>query len=222
MKHLIQSLIISIAVIGIATPSFADGDHEDRGWDRDKKEQSHHSKKDKHHGNPFDKIMEQLDDLNDKLDELLAEGVDLRGVTQNWDKKLDSTNEDTNSCNSDRFTCLWPTDEFPDGAAVRDNETGLVWERAPVLGGWEWTGAIDQCINRSVGGRKGWHLPMREQLGTMADASGGYPAFPAVHPFINVDTPNPTNRYWSATTDADHLDQACRLLLGSGTLGKRR
>ena len=36
MKHLIQTLIISIAVIGIATPSFADGDKEDRGWDSDK------------------------------------------------------------------------------------------------------------------------------------------------------------------------------------------
>jgi streptogramin lyase len=60
MKHLIQLLIISIAVIGIATPSFAGDDREDRGWDRDKKEQSHNSKKDKHHGNPFDEIRGHL------------------------------------------------------------------------------------------------------------------------------------------------------------------
>ena len=51
MKHLIQSLIISIAVIGIAAPSFAGDDREDRGWDRDKKEKWHYSKTENHRHN---------------------------------------------------------------------------------------------------------------------------------------------------------------------------
>ena len=48
MRHLLQSLIISFAVIAIASPSFAGNDREDKNWDRDKKEQNHHSKKEKH------------------------------------------------------------------------------------------------------------------------------------------------------------------------------
>ena len=48
MRYLLQSLIISFAVIAIATPSFAGDDRDDKMWDRDKKEQGYHSKKDKH------------------------------------------------------------------------------------------------------------------------------------------------------------------------------
>jgi len=41
MRHLLRSLIISFAVIAIASPSFARDDREDKRWDRDKKEQHH-------------------------------------------------------------------------------------------------------------------------------------------------------------------------------------
>jgi len=208
MKHLIQSLIISIAVIGIASPSFADGDREDKGRDRDKKEQSHHSKKDKQHGNPFNKIVEQLDELNYKLDELLAKDVDLRGVTQNWDKELDSTNGDTNGCNSDRFTCIRPTDEHPDGVAVRDNETGLVWPRFVTLERFEWGAAIEHCARQEVASRFGWHLPRREQLASLIDNSATGPIpLPDGHPFVGL---RPTN-LWTATVEVERsVDSAPR------------
>ena len=199
MRHLLRSLIISIAVIGIASPSFAGDDRDDNKWDRDKKEQSHQNKKDNHDrypGNPLKKIMKQLDDLNDKLDDLLANGVDLRGVTQNWDKKLDSTNGYANGCDSDRFTCIWPTDEHPDGAAVRDNETGLVWERSPDIDVRNWYDAIIFCGAQEVGGRKGWHLPLKEQLASLIDPSNRDPALPSHHPFINIQN----ETYHTATT----------------------
>ena len=69
---------------------------------------------------------------------------DLCSVTQNWDKKLP---------NAARFTILT---EF-DSEAVRDNETGLVWERS-LAGGAEinWASASYTCINKSVAGRKAW------------------------------------------------------------------
>ena len=215
MKCGLASLIMLLALTIADYPSLADdASNKEYGDQRRDGEKSFLE----YRGNPFMQIIDQLDNLNDKLDELLVNSPDLRGVTQNWDKKLDSTNSDVNGCNSDRFTCIWPTDEYPDGSAVRDEETGLMWERAPVLGGFVWTSAIAECRNRVVSGRKGWHLPTVEQLGTMVDASGGYPAFPTVHPFFNVDTPNPTNRYWSSTTDAANLNKAHRLLLGSGIL----
>lgn len=154
-------------------------------------------------------ILDRLDDLEGKVDNLqtdvdnLPTGVDLRGVTQNWDKKLDATNGGTTAgregCDSDRFTCL-----FGD-TAVRDNETGIVWDRDPDTGTRTWASSISHCANREVGGRKGWSLPMREQLATLVDRTGtgvdgnGDPLkLPDGHPFLNVQSAN----YWSASTNA--------------------
>jgi hypothetical protein len=143
-------------------------------------------------GQPFAEILAQIAILNDKLNDLLAkEDVDLRGVTQNWDKKLDSTNgEEANGCNSDRFTCL-----FGD-TVVRDNETGLVWDRSPEANTQaSWQRAIDHCVEREVDGQKGFHLPMIEQLTSLAplvatDLNSG--------PFSNVQSAD----YWSASSRA--------------------
>ena len=49
-----------------------------------------------------------------------------------WDQILPADDGDSNNgCNSSRFTCVMPTSAHPDGEAVRDNETGLVWELGP-------------------------------------------------------------------------------------------
>jgi hypothetical protein len=131
-------------------------------------------------GQPFGEILEAI-----------------RGVTQNWDKKLDATNGEADGCNSERFTCVL------DEQAVRDNETGLVWDRNPDSDTPSWFLAISNCANREVGGRKGFHLPLMEQLASLVDTSGtgvddsGDPVkLPDGHPFKNVQS----NFYWSATT----------------------
>ena len=184
MKQLLRSLIIALAVVAVASPSFAGGDHDE----------------DKGHGNPLQKIVKQLDELNDKLDELLASGVDLRGVTQNWDKKLDSTNGDGNGCNSDRFTCIWATDEHPAGVAVRDNETGLVWQRFVTSQRFEWADAVEHCARQEIASRFGWHLPAFEQLASLLDNSAtGAVALPDGHPFVGF---YPSN-WWSATVEVN-------------------
>jgi hypothetical protein len=122
-----------------------------------------------------------------KLDQILAatrgqQALDLRGVTQNWDKKLNSTNGGADGCNSDRFSCVL------DSQAVRDNETGLVWERTPEGVTRTWEDAIRTCWQRQAGGRMGFHLPTIEQLASLVDpavASPG-PTLPPGHPFQNV------------------------------------
>jgi hypothetical protein len=149
----------------------------------------------------------QMSDQDDVRVTVMA--VDLQGVTQNWDKMLDSTNGDANGCNSDRFTCL-----FGD-TVVRDNETGLVWERTPLIGGRTWPEAISHCARREVGGRKGFHLPMREQLASLGDSSNSNPSLPTGHPFLNVQSAG----YWSATTDADDPADAWGVDFGSGYIG---
>ena len=157
----------------------------------------------------------KIDDLQNDVDNLSTE-VDLRGVTQNWDKKLDSTNGEANGCNSDRFTCLWP-DETGEPTAVRDNETGLVWERNPDTQSRIWGFAISHCSGQVVGGRRGWSLPMREQLATLADSRNSDPALPTGHPFLNVQSVY----HWSASTHVMGPTRAWGVFFSGGQVGFR-
>ncbi len=89
------------------------------------------------------------------------------------------------------------------GVAYCDQETGLVWEVSPAAGFFNWAGAISHCATRQVGGRKGWSLPMREQLASLVDTNsvlciGGGLCLPDSHPFQNVQSAD----YWSGSTTA--------------------
>ncbi len=88
----------------------------------------------------------------------------------------------------DRFVLVLPTEGNPNGEAVLDRETCLVWELAPSDTKLDWDAAIHHCINNTVGSRMGWHLPTIEQLLTLIDrnAPSGGPLLPAGHPFKNV------------------------------------
>jgi len=132
-----------------------------------------------------------------------ADAKDLDGVTQNWDKKLPA-NDPGGPCPaiSSRFTCVL------DGAGVRDNETGLVWERSPSTSTFDWQLARGRCASLTVGGRMGWRLPSHAELTSIADPtappSATLPTLPPGHPFSNVQRAG----YWSATTDADNSNNA--------------
>ena len=144
------------------------------------------------------------------------------GTYPAWDKILPA-NDGVDSCNSSRFTCVMPTAANQDGEAVRDNETGLTWERSPSITGGPnsngtrpWVSAISHCANRTVGGRKGWELPMRNQLASLVDPSVASlgPTLPPGHPFSNVQSRN----YWSATTFADNPTLAWGVLFANGNV----
>ncbi len=130
----------------------------------------------------------------------------LRLLVPSWDQLLDSTNGEADGCNSDRFTCVLG------GAAVRDNETGLVWDRSPAVALRTWDDAIVHCSIREVGGRMGWHVPMKEQLASLVDKSNRDPALPTDHPFLNIWNVG----YWSATTDTDTPWHVWRVLFATG------
>jgi len=90
----------------------------------------------------------------DKLDQILAaisggSGSQEGNHTLRWDQVIPAAT---------RFVVL---SDFG-GAAVRDNETGLVWERSPLttLHPWDpgadrFNSALAQCADRTTGGRKG-------------------------------------------------------------------
>jgi Protein of unknown function (DUF1566) len=106
---------------------------------------------------------------------------------ESWDDKIPNANQ--------RFKVL---SEFSD-SAVLDKETQLVWEKSPATNSGSWSGAISFCINKNVGGRKGWRLPSIPELASLIDPTQSNPSLPAGHPFLNVQTVQ-NDFYWSATT----------------------
>jgi uncharacterized protein DUF1566 len=57
-----------------------------------------------------------------------------------------------------------------DGTAVFDKETGLLWQRAPVVNvRYTWEQAVLQCAGVSLAERKGWHLPSIVELESLLD-----------------------------------------------------
>src|SRR5437867_2187969 len=136
----------------------------------------------------------------------------IQGLPQAWDKTLPA-NDPGGACpsNSSRFTCVMG------GTAVRDNETGLVWERSPDTDFHSWRlarGFAFGCTAREVGGRKGWRLPSFAELASLVDPSVAGPSLPAGHPFTNVQS----NKYWSATTDAHDPTSAVIVDFSTGTV----
>ncbi len=71
--------------------------------------------------------------------------IDLSGVTQNWDKVIPA---------AQRFVVL----PAFNNDAVRDNETGLVWEQSPSTATNDWTNARFMC-HRTTGAAKAGACP---------------------------------------------------------------
>lgn len=95
-----------------------------------------------------------------------------------WSQKLDSTDGDSEGCDSSRFKCVL------DGEAVLDMETGLVWEKTVNNGTNVWFGAAGFCNQETTGDRRGWRLAALEELLSLADCAGGMCTLPPDHPFF--------------------------------------
>lgn len=139
---------------------------------------------DDRHKNPFTRILHKLDQILTKLDSGGGNG----NHTLRWDTNLPAAR---------RFVVL----EAFNNEAVLDHETGLVWERSPdptVNGHTDWRTARSECINRHVGGTRGWRLPSMAELASVMDPSLPAPFVPA-----NVFSAVQSAQYWSATQATD-------------------
>ena len=99
--------------------------------------------------------------------------------------------------------------------AVFDAETGLVWEKSPSTTPQNWVAAQLFCNNKIVGNRRGWRLPIIQELASLGDPTRTNPALPAGHPFINVQS----SVYWSASTVASDATGAWGVLFSNGGVG---
>lgn len=103
---------------------------------------------------------------------------------------------------------------------VTDNCTRLMWEKAsaPLIGGFNWSRALDRCENMTLAGHDDWRMPNAIEAitiinyGTISAPHGvtySYPEFNRV----NGDT------MWTSTTDqASHPDRAYEASFIRGTV----
>jgi hypothetical protein len=153
-----------------------------------------------HHLNPFKQILL-------KLDEVL---LNLNGARGGGEEGNYTSRWDTNKPSASRYTVLA---EF-NGAAVRDNNTGLVWEQMPSMT-MSWASARFHCLNKPVGGTRGWRLPSVAELTSLMDPSLVAPYVP-----LNMFTGVQPGVYWSATTLAEGgTSNKFSVDLGSGSVG---
>jgi len=81
------------------------------------------------------------------------------------------------------------------GAAVKDSQTGLIWEQEPDREHDVWSRSNARCTTKTVGGQQGWRGPTIDELKTLIDLSQHDPALPAGHPFSNIKS----EIYWTST-----------------------
>jgi len=154
-----------------------------------------------HQRNPFQQILHKLDKI---LDAIKDGGGQEGNHTLRWDQALPA---------AQRFVVL---PAFND-AAVLDKNTGLVWEQAPEALIQDWSTATFNCLNKNVGGTRGWRLPSIPELASLIDPSVAAPGptLPAGHPFTGVRSTN----YWSTSTLAVDPTSAWSVSFVSGGLG---
>jgi hypothetical protein len=155
------------------------------------------------HPNPFKQILNKLDEVLTKFDGARG-GGEAGSYTMRWD---------ANNPSASRFTVLA---DFGN-AAVRDNNTGLVWEKLP-SGSGTWLDARLKCLEKNVGGTRGWRLPSVVELVSLIDASPGAPVISVVFEGVSLVP------YWSATTNAASNNTSLSVDFGSivlvGATGK--
>ena len=137
---------------------------------------------------------QQLAQILEKLDQIQA------ATSKSEEKEKRETVEDNHVIRWDqalpveqRFIIL----QAFNSDAVLDKETGLVWEKSPQTKAVGVSSARLMCVNKAVGGRKGWRLPSVSELASLVDPSVGSPGptLPPGHPFLAVQAAN----YWSGS-----------------------
>jgi hypothetical protein len=139
-------------------------------------------------GNPFQAILTKLDEILAAIAGIGGGGGQDGNHTLRRDQALPA---------AQRFVVLAAFNND----AVLDKNTGLVWEKSPATTTRTWGLATFACINKNVGGQKGWRLPAIAEQASLIDPSVAPPGptLPPGHPFLNVQSA----AYWSASTGAD-------------------
>lgn len=105
----------------------------------------------------------------------------------------------------DRQWAQWVVPATPDytlvGDVVRDERTGLEWQRVAAPLAMTWSEAVSYCEGLSLGGASDWRLPTLIELSSLVDFSKSPTIDTTVFTGLPVAAPweQPAARYWSAT-----------------------
>jgi hypothetical protein len=120
-----------------------------------------------------------------------------------WHQTLTSS-----GCGSARWSCVMG------GAAVLDNETGLVWEQTPSnAASQSWGGAQSSCASAATGNRSGWRVPSIEELQSLYTVSSG-DGLPAGHPFTGAGS----HYFWTSSDAPDDERSSQYVFFGPGSV----
>ena len=143
--------------------------------------------------NPFKQILSKLDTILNILNSPNTGGGGTPSPSPGGGAGNQTLRWDTNNTSA-RFTTAFT-------GAVLDNNTGLVWEQSPAIitPGLTWSDARIKCVDKNVGGTRGWRLPSVVELVSLIvpDPVSGMPVIPVEFTGVQSST------YWSATTNAD-------------------
>ena len=98
---------------------------------------------------------------------------------------------------------------------VRDNITGLEWQKVAPTGTYTWANAVTYCDNLVLGSKSDWRLPTIKELSTLVDRS-----IPSPGPTIStIFFPGTVAAgYWSSTTYAYGTTSAWAVHFSSGSV----
>lgn len=100
--------------------------------------------------------------------------------------------------------------------AVLDQETGLVWEKAPSPGAFTWEQAQARCNTLVIAKRMGWRLPTLQELTSLLDLGAPPANLSAGYPFAVLPPWNVGEHIWSATSSAAVPTAAWTMWLAGG------
>jgi hypothetical protein len=156
-----------------------------------------------------DSTMHTLDEIYQKLEQLTSPG--LVPVTKTGQTTSYATGDDGDL----QKGVAWPVPRFTDhgDGTVTDNLTGLMWTKdANMYGQRTWADALSDCASCTEGGHSDWRLPNVRELHSLIDYGRYNPAFPAGHPFTNVQS----SWYRSSSTYASATSAAWLVNLSNG------
>jgi hypothetical protein len=104
------------------------------------------------------------------------------------------------NCLTDHAWAIWPMPNVGDytvtADTVRDNVTGLLWQRTPTQIYW-WSDAVAYCENLTLGAYSDWRLPTRIELVSIVDYGSISPAIDS-----GVFPGTPLMLFWSSSLTA--------------------
>ncbi|HEY3451067.1 MAG TPA: DUF1566 domain-containing protein [Myxococcales bacterium] len=79
---------------------------------------------------------------------------------------------------------------------VKDNRTGLIWQRSATKFAYSQADAVDYCAKLKILDQSGWRLPTKHELETLVDIRVAAPG-PTIDPVAFPNTPG--KPFWTST-----------------------